>query len=301
MELRHLRYFVIVAEEQNITRAAARLHVSQPPLSRQIRDLEMELGVALFERSARSLRLTDAGRVFLIEARAVLTRANEAVHTVKAVASGQEGEIHVGYAPSLTVELLPHALREFQKLLPGVRVALHDASTEEMLTGLKRGELHAAMMPRPGTKALAGLNFDEMRRYNVSVAAHPTHPIAARRTVSLEMLADERLLGYTHADYPEYHDWISDLFSGLGRRPVIAEEHDSATSLVAAVETGRGVAIVPQSFSCFAGARLELRPIRPTPDPIVVGLVLRKSASIPPAVSVFMQAARSAAQIEGKR
>lgn len=99
MGLRHLRYFVAVAEEQNVTRAAARLHVSQPPLSRQIRDLEDGLGVTLFERSARSVRLTEAGRVFLMEARAVLARAEEATQTVKAIASGKRGEIHVGYAP----------------------------------------------------------------------------------------------------------------------------------------------------------------------------------------------------------
>ena len=97
MGLRHLRYFVAVAEEQNVTRAAARLHVSQPPLSRQIRDLEGGLGVTLFERSARSVRLTEAGRVFLMEARAVLARAEEATQTVKAIASGKRGEIHVGY------------------------------------------------------------------------------------------------------------------------------------------------------------------------------------------------------------
>src|ERR1700722_18678390 len=102
MELRHLRYFAVVAEEQNITRAASRLHVSQPPLSRQIRDLEDELGVALFHHGAKAVRLTEVGRVFLIEARAVLQRADEAVQTVKAVASGKLGEIHVGYAPSLT-------------------------------------------------------------------------------------------------------------------------------------------------------------------------------------------------------
>src|SRR5438445_4169669 len=96
MELRHLRYFIAVAEKENMTRAAAQLHVSQPPLSRQIRDLEDELGVALFDHGAKAVRLTEAGRVFLNEARAVVERANEAVHLVKAVAGGKRGEIHVG-------------------------------------------------------------------------------------------------------------------------------------------------------------------------------------------------------------
>src|SRR5471032_2868376 len=111
MELRHLRYFVIVAEEQNVTRAAERLHVSQPPLSRQIRDLEEELGVALFHRTAKSLALTEPGKLFLNEARAVLLQAEKAVQTVRAVAAGQKGQLRIGYAPSLTVQLLPKALR----------------------------------------------------------------------------------------------------------------------------------------------------------------------------------------------
>src|SRR5205823_12575992 len=133
MELRHLRYFVAVAEEENVTRAAERLHVSQPPLSRQSRDLEEELGVTLFERSAKSVRLTDAGRVFLNEARAVLERAEEATRAVKAISSGSSGELHVGFAPSLAVDILPRALRQFQIEAPGIRVQLHDMSTEEML------------------------------------------------------------------------------------------------------------------------------------------------------------------------
>ncbi len=220
---------------------------------------------------------------------------------MKAVASGQEGEIHLAYAPSLAFELLPLALREFQQLLPEFWVALHDAFTEEMLSGLKSGSFHLAVMPSPRSRAIAGLTFDELRRYNISVATHPTHPIAAKRSVSLRMLVDERLLEYTHVDYPEYHEWIADLFSALGRRPVVGEEHDSANSLVAAVETGRGVAIVPEIFSCFAGARLKLPPIRPTPTPIVMGLMLRRSVSIPPTVSVFMQAERKVARIQRAR
>src|SRR5713226_6001151 len=176
MELRHLRYFAAVAEEENVTRAAARLRVSQPSLSRQIRDLEDELGVALFNHGAKAVRLTEAGKVFLTEARAVLQRAGEAVQMVKAVASGQRGEIHVGYAPSLTVELLPRALKFFQEANPGVRVQLHDLSTQEMLRGLRDGKLDVALLVQVSPKVLTGLVFEELLRYPVCVALHPAHP-----------------------------------------------------------------------------------------------------------------------------
>src|SRR3984885_12178882 len=126
MELRHLRYFTAVGEEQNVTWAAARLHVSQPPLSRQIRDLEEELGVELFKRTAKSLELTEAGKIFLNEARAVLLRAEEAVQAVRSVAKGARGQVRVGYAPSLTVEILPRALKLFEQEHPGARVTLLD-------------------------------------------------------------------------------------------------------------------------------------------------------------------------------
>ena len=114
MELRHLRYFVAVAEAENVTRAAAKLHVAQPAVSRQIRDLEEELGLALLERSAKAVRLTEAGRVFLDEARAVLA-ARGAMRWQRCAPwrADRRGELHVGYAPSLTVQILPRALREF--------------------------------------------------------------------------------------------------------------------------------------------------------------------------------------------
>jgi len=279
MELRHLRYFVAVAEEQNVTRAAARLHVSQPPLSRQIRDLEDELRVALFHHSAKAVRLTEAGRVFLIEARAVLQRADEAVQMAKAVANGQRGEIHVGYAPSLTVELLPRALRFFQEANPGVCVRLHDLSTQEMLRGLRDEKLHVALMIQTSAKVMEGLVFEEVRRYAICVAMHPAHPLARARKVTLEKVAAERLITYTLADYPEYHAWLSELFTPLKRSPQIAEEHDSSTSLIASVEAGRGVALVQQGFECLAGPRLKVRLLTPASWPFVVGIAYRKEAN----------------------
>src|SRR5687768_1749318 len=157
MELRHLRYFIGVAEEENVSRAALKLHVSQPALSRQIRDLEDELGFSLLERSAKSVRLTEAGRKFLAEARAVLQRAEEAIGAARLIANG--GELHVGYAPSLTARILPQTLRAFQAELPHVRVRLHDFSTEEMLAGLREGKLQMAFVVRLSPAMLRGLQW----------------------------------------------------------------------------------------------------------------------------------------------
>lgn len=276
MELRHLRYFVAVAEEQNVSRAAKRLHVSQPPLSRQIRDLEDELGVALFDRGAKSFRLTEAGRVLLAEARAILRGAEGAVQMVKDVAGGKRGEISVGYAPSLTVELLPRALRHFRKSSPGVRVRLHDLSTQEMLRGLNDGSLHMAMMVQVPSKALAGLVFEELQRQPVCVALHPAHPLARARKVGLEQVAKEGLVAFTLADYPEHQAWLAGLFAPLDRAPRIVEEHDSITSLIAAVESGRGVAVIAQPLNGLASPRLKIRPLQPAPPPLGIGIAYRK-------------------------
>src|SRR5262249_44985330 len=156
----------------------------QPALSRQIRDLEDELGFLLLERSAKSVRLTEAGRAFLIEARAVLQRAEEAVKTARTIATGGSGELHVGYAPSLTAGILPPALRAFKAERPTVRVGLHDLSTEEMLAGLRDGKLQIAFVVRLIPAMLRGLRFQELIRDPICLAVAPRHPFAARRTVT---------------------------------------------------------------------------------------------------------------------
>jgi len=276
MELRHLRYFVAVAEEENVTRASAKLRVSQPAVSRQVRDLEAELGVSLFQRSAKSVRLTEAGHVFLAEAKAVLARAAEAVAAARAIAGGTAGKVAVGYAPSLTVEILPRALRAFQTVAPGVKVVLHDLSTEEMMLGLREGRLDVALMVRPAGRQPGDLRFHELARYPMCLAVAPGHPLARLPAVTLKLAAAQPLIAYSRTGYPEYHESLSALFSSLAARPTVGEEHDSVTSLIAAVEAGRGVAVVPRSLACLAGERLKLIPFRPAPAPLVVGAVCRR-------------------------
>jgi DNA-binding transcriptional LysR family regulator len=270
MELRHLRYFVAVAEAENVSRAALKLHVSQPALSRQIRDLEDELGFLLLERSAKSVRLTEAGRVFLMEARAVLQRADDAVKAARAIATGG-GELHVGYAPSLTARILPQTLRAFQAELPNVRVRLHDLSTEEMLAGLREGKLQIALVPRPRSAVLRGFRFEELVRDAICLAVALKHPLAGRRTVTLAEIAHEPLVSYSRKDYPDAHENLTSVFAASKSKPRIVEEHDSVSSLIAAVESGAGVAVVTQSLTCTAGPRLKLVPISPAPPALIVG------------------------------
>ncbi|MGD9896670.1 MAG: LysR substrate-binding domain-containing protein [Candidatus Methylacidiphilaceae bacterium] len=258
MELRHLRYFIAVAEAENVTRAAARLHVAQPALSRQIRDLESELEVPLFDRTARTMRLNEAGRHFLTEARDVIARFEQAVHSVQDFAGDHGGEFHLGYAPSLTTKILPQTLREFQIQCPRIRVELHDLSTEEMLAGLRERTLQAALLVKPSTPALDGIVFNEIARFRPCVAMPLAHPLASGAEPNVEALADESLMAYTRADYPEHHTWLGQIFR-KARFPRIHAEYDSSTSLIAAIESGSGLAVVQEGFEKLAGTRLVIR------------------------------------------
>src|SRR5215469_6919002 len=163
MELRHLRYFVAVAEMENVSHAALKLHVSQPALSRQIRDLEGEIGFSLFERTAKSVRLTDAGRIFVDNARALLQNADEAVTKARAVANVEAAELHVGYSPTPTAEILPKTLRSFQRAMPHVHVKLHDLSSSAILDGIRSGQLQLGLFgPPPKASLLHHVRYKEL-------------------------------------------------------------------------------------------------------------------------------------------
>ena len=161
---RHLRYFVAVAEMENVSRAAMqRLHVSQPSLSRQIRDLEDEIGVQLLERTAKSVRLTDAGRAFLDEARAILKQTDDAVGKVRAIAGKGETELHIGDWPLATGRIMPTLLRAYQKAMPNVKVKVHDWAVEKNIAGVRDGRLQLAIiLPPLKANALEELRFEPL-------------------------------------------------------------------------------------------------------------------------------------------
>ena len=294
MELRHLRYFVAVAEMENVSRAALKLHVSQPALSRQIRDLEDEIGFCLLERTAKSVRLTDAGRAFLDNARALLQNADEAVKKARAVASAEPTELHVGYSPTPFAEILPKTLRAFQRAMPNVHVRLHDWSNNAIRDGLHDGRLQLGLIVPPSkASSMRDLRYEELFHQRVCVAVAPQHPFARRRAVPITELAAEPLIGLTREDYPNYYDYLSIIFSKVKQKPRVIEEHDSMSGIMSAVEAGTGVAIATD-FAYSFGNRVKFLHLTPEPKPVSVGIVGTKGR-LSPAAEKFWQCAKESA------
>ena len=296
MELRHLRYFVAVAEALNFTRAAARLRVAQPALSRQVQDLEDEIGVDLLTRSPRGVALTAEGKLFLEEARELLKRADEAVEKTRALSRGEFGELQIGYSPSPTVEILPAALGAFQQAVPRVTLRLHDLAGNELADGVRNGTLELAVMQRPIDANGVGLSFEPLHEYAICVAVPPNHPFAKLKAVPLARLALERLVVFRRREYADYHALLARVFHGMHPLPAIAIECDGANSLMTEIAVGRGVAIVSAVFSNTFGARLKLRPLTPAPAPQEVGIVRAMKGDVTPAGEKFCAQLRAAAK-----
>jgi DNA-binding transcriptional LysR family regulator len=295
VELRHLRYFVAAAEMENVSRAALKLHVSQPALSRQIRDLEDELGFSLLERTAKSVRLTDASRAFLDNARALLQNADDAVTKARAVASAEPTELHVGHSPTLTVEILPKILRAFQRAVPKVHVRLHDFSSKDILDRIRDDRLQLGLIVPPAkASALHDLRYEELFHERVCVAVAPQHPFAPRSTVPIAEVAAEPFIGQIRENHSNFYDYLSCIFSKLKQKPRVVEEHDSYNGIMSAVEAGIGVTIAIDILGHTFGNRVKLVHITPEPKPISVGIVARKGR-LSPAAEKFWQCAKEAA------
>ncbi len=292
MELRHFRYFLAIAEALNFTKAAALLRVAQPALSRRVQDLEDEIGVDLLKRSPRGVVLTAEGKLFLDKTRHILKLADESVEQVRALARGEEGELHMGYAPAPTVEILPPALAAFQKAFPRVRVLLHDLSEQELIDGLRNGRLELALMPRGAGPQSVGLEFETLRSYPICVAVAPTHRFARLKTITLEMVATEAMIGFNRKDYPEYYVGLDRIFEPLGIKPRIVVECDSSSSLITEIETGRGVAIASPVLRHASGKRLLYRPLTGTTEVLSVGIARATKGDVTPAGEKFCEILR---------
>lgn len=293
MELRHLRAFVAAAEERNISRAAQRVHLTQPALSRQIKALEDELGVTLLERGANSIALTAAGEIMLVEARDVLARARQARERVQGVSG--EPRLRIGYAPSLAAGLLPIALEAFNQKHPRVRVELLDLSTLDMLEGLAQGELDLALtIPPPETR---GVSWTKLLAEPWCLAMQKSHPLARRETIDPPQLARERLVMFCRKDYPDYWHNVETWFRQHGLKPVIAGEYDGISSLMAAVEAGLGLALLGGRSARTAPSGVVVRPLSNGPEPGCVAAGTPASRANEPIRRVFIAELQEAVRL----
>jgi len=289
MELRHLRYFVAIADSLSFTKAAAQLRVAQPALSRQLRDLEDELGAKLLERNSRGVCLTRAGETFVGEARAVLARADQAIAAVRRTAKTEV--IHIGYAPSLAGPHLPGAIERWNAKHPQARAELHDLSTTEMVAGLRSGKLDLAIGAKPASTP-DGIECRVLRDEGMLLALPPRHALAKSTAIPIAKLSTIPLLSFSAADYPEYVDGVAAYLGQHGLKFAPVQECDGVMSLISAVESGTGAAFVSESIACLFPRRVPLRKLKPAPPRFPVAVAWRPQAA-PPIVRNFVEALRS--------
>ena len=245
MELRHLRYFITVAEELHFGRAAQRLHIAQPPLSQQIRQLEEELGVILFHRTKRSVQLTDAGQVFLEEAKQVLIQAAQAVQAAQRASRGEIGQLVVSFVSSAAYNVLPKILQAFRARFPEVNLALHELTTDKQLQGLRDGWIDVGFLRPPiedDTLSLATI-FQE----SLVVALPEIHPLSRQPQVPLKALINEFFILFPRPLGPKLYDQIVGLCQQAGFSPNVVQEAIQMQTIVSLVAAEIGIALVPAS------------------------------------------------------
>lgn len=269
MELRHLRYFSAVARELSFSRAAQQLHIAQPPLSRQIRQLEEELGAELFDRSSRPLRLTPAGQYFNGKAAQLLDQLAETCAATERIARGRLVWFSIGFVPSTLYGVLPEVIRRFRAAQPEVEVGLSELTTLQQIDALKAGRIDVGF---------GRLRFDDARiageviAQEAVVAALPAgHRLARHKRLSLAKLAQEPLLLYPAKPRPSYADQVLEMFRSRGLKPTVGLEANEMQTAIGLVVAGIGYALVPGSVQ---GLHREGLVYVPLSDPGVASPVI---------------------------
>ncbi|OGV64025.1 MAG: hypothetical protein A3K19_04460 [Lentisphaerae bacterium RIFOXYB12_FULL_65_16] len=272
MELLSLRYFTVLAEELHYGRAAKRLHISQPPLSRHIMRLEDELGVKLFRRTSRRVELTPAGALFVSEAAAVLARAESAEERVRVLARGDAGSLAVGFNEPAIHTFLPDTVRDFRRRYPNVHVSLHELESGEQLRALREGLIHLGIL-RPFGHDLSGLQQQRLFTEHYVVALPEGHRLQKRDTVQLADLAPESFVMLPRRIQPHLFDAIAACCERAGFRPNIVQDAVTKQTTLALVAAGMGVALVPASSAAAPHRRVAFRPLdSDLPDIDIVAL-----------------------------
>jgi DNA-binding transcriptional LysR family regulator len=280
MELRHLRYFVAVAEERHFGRAAERLHIAQPPLSQQIRRLEAELGAPLLHRTTRRVELAPAGEVLLARAREILAAVDAATEDARRAARGEFGRLAIGFTGSATYALLPALAAALRDALPGVVLELRgELLTPAQVSGLLDGTLDLGLL-RPPVREHS-LEIEILRREHLVAVLPKAHRLAAAAAVPLEQLEDEPFVMYPSHFRSVLHDAVEDTCAAHGFRPRVALEVSETATLVSFVAAGLGVSLVPDSVRHMTVEGAVYRPLAREAAEVELAVAWRRGDEAP--------------------
>ncbi len=263
IELRHLKYFVAVARELSIGRAAVALNISQPPLTRQIQQLEEDLGAKLFVRSVKGVELTDAGRTLYDEARNILSLVDLASERARRAAQGLIGRLDVGIFGSGMYDIIPRVLRKFRAAFPEVKIVLHPMTKGEQVEALRQRRINAGfnrLVPRYADIAARVVMWERLH-----IVVPEASPFATRNEISIAELAGEPFVLFPKVARPNFNDFVASLCQRHGFAPHIAQEVGEAVTGVALVASGFGVCIVPESVKYFKAGGVVYVPMKESP------------------------------------
>lgn len=292
-ELSHLRCFAAVADELHFGRAAARLHMTQPPLSRQIQQLEHQVGVELLNRSSRSVKLTPAGRSFLIEVRRILNLAESASLSARRIAEGRDGALAVGFTASASYSFLPQLLTAAKVPLRNIDFTLKEMVTQEQLEALSSGQIDVGLMrPVVGHEEL---DFFVVARERLVCAIPIDHPLARRRTITAQDFDQETCIGYSPVEARYFYDLLAAVFLSVGVTPRYIHYMSQIHAILALVQAGLGIALVPESARQLQFESMVIREVELSlPQPVTLSVAWRRNNDNP-ALNGFLTLLRTRA------
>ena len=245
MEFHQLRYFVAAAEELSVSRAAVRLHVTQPALSRAIAQLEDELGVALFDRIRKRIHLTDAGRFFLSKARQIICDAETGVQQLREQFGKAKRTLRLGFFTPFLDDLVAPAVREFRQRHPKAQISLFELPPRAQLDRLRNHELDAALLGNIDDRDRPQFSIRRLAKHQMAAVLPNDHPLGGRKSIKLSSLAKERWISLSDALFPGRREFLRKICQAAGFEPDIVSEVDSLPMMLGAVATGEGVAVLP--------------------------------------------------------
>jgi DNA-binding transcriptional LysR family regulator len=291
IELHRLRYFVVLAQELHFRSAAEKLHIAQPPLTKQIKKLEQDLGVELFHRTKRHVELTPAGQAFLVQAKSILAQVDQAADVARRVGRGEVGQLEIGYASSADLQVLPRVVPVFRSRFPGVRLRFRSIFLSDQVSALRNQQIDLGLVRLPGIIA-DDLIFESIITEALMVALPSDHRLAKGASVSLRQLAHERYIIFPRHFAPGLYDTITSAFQALGKSLNIVEEADHIQLNLSLIAMGDGLSLLPESLRCLRREGVTYLPLRPERLDTELGMVYRRDDDSP-ALTNFIEVARS--------